>query len=48
LMNTLRNSFEWYMVSYSLIIAGPAFLIGILFIVNWLKKRNNRKNALMK
>ena len=23
------------------IIAGPAFLIGILFIVNWLKKRNN-------
>lgn len=23
------------------IIAGPAFLIGILFIVNWLKKRSN-------
>jgi hypothetical protein len=25
-------------VSYP-IIAGPAFLIGILFIVNWIKKR---------
>ena len=41
LMNILRNSFEWYMVSWILTIAGPAFLIGILFIVNWLKKRNN-------
>ncbi len=37
LTNMLRNSFEWYMLSYSLIIAGPAFLIGILFILNWLK-----------
>ncbi|MDP2967064.1 MAG: hypothetical protein Q8N87_01485 [bacterium] len=45
LMNMLRNSFEWYMVSYSLIIAGPAFLIGILFIINWLKKQNNQKDA---
>ena len=42
LMNTLRNSFEWYMVFWSLQIAGPAFLIGILFIINWLKKRNNQ------
>ncbi len=38
LMNALRNSFEWYMISNSLIIAGPAFLIGILFIANWLRK----------
>jgi hypothetical protein len=28
------------------IIAGPAFLIGILFIVNWLKKRNNHNVSL--
>lgn len=40
LMNILESSFEWYMISYSLIIAGPAFLIGILYILNWVKKRN--------
>jgi hypothetical protein len=45
LMNMLRNSFEWYMISYSLIIAGPAFLIGILFIINWVKKQNSHKDA---
>ena len=41
-MNILRNSFEWYMLSYSLIIAGPAFFIGILFITNWLRKKNHK------
>ena len=45
LVNMLRESFEWYMLSYSLIIAGPAFLIGILFIINWLKKRNAQKET---
>lgn len=35
-----RNNFEWYLLSYSLIIAGPAFLIGILFILNWRKKKS--------
>lgn len=40
LMNIFRNSFEWYMLSWVLTIAGPAFLVGALFIVNWLKKRN--------
>jgi len=38
LLNMSRNYFEWYMLSYILIIAGPAFLIGVLFIVNWFKK----------
>jgi hypothetical protein len=33
-----RNDFQWYMLSWSLIIAGPAFLIGILFLMNWYKK----------
>ena len=29
----------WYIaLSWSMIIAGPAFLIGILFLVNWFKK----------
>lgn len=42
LMN--KNPFEWYMLSYLLIIAAPAFLIGILFIINWRRKRINYKN----
>jgi len=30
----------WYtVISWSMIIAGPAFLIGILFFMNWFKKR---------
>jgi len=40
LMNIFRNSFEWYMLSWILTIAGPAFLVGVLFIINWMKKRN--------
>ena len=48
LMNMLRNSFEWYMVSWILIVAGPAFLIGVLFIINWRKKQNNQKYTLIK
>jgi len=48
LMNVLRGSFEWYMVSWILTISGPAFLIGILFIINWRKKQNNQKDTLIK
>lgn len=44
LINALRNSFEWYMISWILTIAGPAFLVGILFIVNWLRKRSDKDN----
>lgn len=39
LSKVLRNGFEFYMLSYPLIIAGPAFLISGLFFVGWLKKR---------
>jgi multisubunit Na+/H+ antiporter MnhG subunit len=35
----MMNPFEWYMIAWSLQIAGPAFLIGILFLVNWFKKK---------
>jgi hypothetical protein len=38
--NALTNSFEGYMISYSLIVAGPAFLIGLLFITNWQQKKS--------
>ncbi len=33
------TGFQWYYLSWSLIIAGPAFVIGILFILGWLKKK---------
>ena len=37
--NTLTNSFEWYMISWSIMIAGPAFILAFLFYLNWKKKR---------
>lgn len=46
--NMLRNPFEWYRMSYSLIIALPAFLIGILFIINWRGKKNNYEDKPIK
>jgi len=33
------NPIEWYRLSWCLTIAGPAFLIGILFLMGWLKKK---------
>ena len=33
------SSFEGYMLSWSMIIFGPAFLIGILYLLNWRRKR---------
>ena len=35
----LFNKFEWYMISWILIISGPAFAIGILFLIGWNKKK---------
>lgn len=40
IMVFMNPVFEWYMISWSVIIAGPAFLIGALFLVNWFKKRH--------
>ena len=34
-----KNPFEWYMLSWILQISGVAFLVGILFIVGWRKKK---------
>lgn len=42
LLLAMNPNFEWYMLSWSLTIAGPAFLIGILFIINWRKKINSK------
>ncbi len=33
---------EWYMIAWALQIAGPAFFIGILFLIGWFRKRNLR------
>jgi hypothetical protein len=40
-MRATSKSFEWYMISWIAIIAGPAFLIGALFLVNWFKKKQD-------
>ena len=45
LTNVFRTGFEWYYLAWIAQISGIAFLIGILFIVNWLKKRNNRNDV---
>ena len=34
---------EWYMLSWALTIAGPAFLVGILFLIGWKQKKNQSK-----
>lgn len=39
IVTLLMKGFEWYMISWSLLIAGPAFFIGILFFINWFKKK---------
>lgn len=39
LINMLKYPVEGYIISYIFIIAGPAFLIGTLFIINWLQKK---------
>lgn len=31
--------FEWYMLSWIAIISGPALLVGILFTLNWYRKK---------
>lgn len=36
--NAFKYTGGWYMLSYSLIIAGPAFFIAYLFWLNWKKK----------
>ncbi len=37
---TLIRGVPWYQVlSWSMIITGPAFLVGILFLINWYRKK---------
>ena len=34
-----RNPFEWYMLAWAAQISGVAFIIGILFLIGWSKKK---------
>jgi len=44
LMTILMNPpYQWYMLSWSLQIAGPAFLVGILFLIGWQQKRKIKR-----
>ncbi|MGV8168862.1 MAG: DUF7670 domain-containing protein [Candidatus Nanoarchaeia archaeon] len=38
-----RNKFEWYLLAWALQISGIAFLVGILFLVGWYKKKKIEK-----
>lgn len=38
-MLLINTELEWYMLSWSLTIAGPAFVIGILFIWDWVLRK---------
>ncbi|MFA5186103.1 MAG: hypothetical protein WC551_06445 [Patescibacteria group bacterium] len=40
----MKGDFQPYMISWSLTIAGPAFLIAWLFFVGWRKKRRTGGN----
>lgn len=38
LLLLFSSAFEWFMLVWALLISGPAFLIGFLFLLNWSKK----------
>ena len=39
LMNILKTGFEWYYLTWAVQISGVAFLIGILFLIGWFRKK---------
>lgn len=39
----MKSPFQGYYLSWLLIIAGPAFLIGILFFISWKQKKKSGK-----
>jgi hypothetical protein len=42
-MLLINPQLEWYMMSWAITVAGPAFLIGILFLAGWFKKSKKIK-----
>jgi hypothetical protein len=42
----INSDIPWYLgISWGLTIAGPAFLVGILFVMNWKCKRRQKKEG---
>jgi hypothetical protein len=41
-VKAINNQFEWYMLSWCLIIAGPAFVVAVLFFINWKRRQNGQ------
>ncbi|HLD55574.1 MAG TPA: hypothetical protein VJB35_04915 [Candidatus Nanoarchaeia archaeon] len=41
LITAIKTGFEWYYLAWVIQISGIAFLIGILFLINWFKKKKN-------
>ncbi len=43
ILNSIQHGFQIYTISFAIIIAGPPFLVGILFLFSWLnrKKKSN-------
>ncbi|MEA4814148.1 MAG: hypothetical protein VB112_04515 [Oscillospiraceae bacterium] len=40
IFGAVNSGLQWYLViSWSIIIAGPAFIIGVLFLINWRKRK---------
>jgi hypothetical protein len=39
LANIITTGFEWYYLSWAVQISGIAFFIGILFLMNWRRKK---------
>ena len=39
----MNPKLEWYMLLWILQIAGPAFLVGILFLIGWKQKRKRKR-----
>jgi hypothetical protein len=42
LANGFTKGIKWYMLTYPFIIAGPAFLVGGLFLVGWRQRKSGK------
>jgi hypothetical protein len=45
-INIIMNPpFQWYYLSWSLIMAGPALIMGVLFFISWKKNKKFKKKS---
>jgi len=43
LINVIKTGFEWYYLAWAVQISGAAFLIGIMFLIGWYRKKKRRR-----